>query len=222
MPILKESLDIVINPQNAITSITALSGSLNGLYKTAAGVAAAFAGIAIVDKTWRSMKTAETSIIKLKTALQDSVKGVQDYERAVKFAAETPFPVEKVVEASVALRTFQADPFEIVTKSGNNLINVLGDMAGAMGQDLTTATLAFTRALQGEWEIMDNNFQINSRSIPKLKGLTAGTKEYRDELIKFISTQKRFIGGMDAMAQSMGGMLSNLADAVDLIFMGIG
>lgn len=222
MAILKESLDIVINPQNAIGSITALSNSLNGLYKTAAGLAVTFAGITIVDKTWQSMKTAESSIIKLKTALQDSVKGVQDYERAVKFAAETPFPVEKVVEASVALRAFQADPFEVVTKSGTKLINVLGDMAGAMGQDLTTATLAFTRALQGEWEIMDNNFQINRRSIPQLAGLTAGTKAYKDAIVKFISEQKRFVGGMKAMSQSMGGMLSNLTDSIDLIFMGIG
>lgn len=222
MPVIKESLDLVINPQNAISSITAISNSMNGLYKTATGLALAFAGITIVDKTWQSMKTAESSIIKLKTALQDSVKGVQDYERAVKFAAETPFPVEKVVEAAVALRAFQTDPFEKVTKGGLQLINVLGDMAGAMGQDLTTATLAFTRALQGEWEIMDNNFQINRRSIPKLAALTVGTKAYKDELIKFISEQKRFVGGMKAMANSMGGMLSNLKDSIDLIFMGIG
>ena len=221
MPVIRESLDLVINPQNAISSITAISNSMNGLYKTATGLALAFAGITIVDKTWQSMKTAESSIIKLKTALQDSVKGVQDYERAVKFAAETPFPVEKVVEAAVALRAFQTDPFEKVTKGGLQLINVLGDMAGAMGQDLTTATLAFTRALQGEWEIMDNNFQINRRSIPKLAALTVGTKAYKDELIKFISEQKRFVGGMKAMANSMGGMLSNLKDSIDLIFMGI-
>jgi hypothetical protein len=221
MPIVKEIVDLTVNPQNAISGITALAGSMTGLYKLATGLAVAFAGISIVDKTFTSMKTAEASILKLKTALQSATAGVADYERAVKFAAQTPFPVESVVQAAVALRAFQTDPFAVINKSGTQLITVLGDMAGAMGQDLTTATLAFTRALQGEWEIMDNNFQINRRSIPKLQALTVGTKAYKDELIKFISEQKRFQGGMEAMSKSLTGMMSNMADAIDLVFMGI-
>ena len=221
MPIVKEIVDLTVNPQNAISGITALAGSMIGLYKLATGLAVAFAGISIVDKTFTSMKTAEASILKLKTALQSATAGVADYERAVRFAAKTPFPVEQVVQAAVALRAFQTDPFKEVTKGGALLMDVLGDMAGAMGQDLTTATLAFTRALQGEWEIMDNNFQINRRSIPKLQALTVGTKAYKDELIKFISEQKRFQGGMEAMSKSLTGMMSNMADAIDLVFMGI-
>lgn len=221
MPIVKEIVDLTVNPQNAISGITALAGSMTGLYKLATGLAVAFAGISIVDKTFTSMKTAEASILKLKTALQSATAGVADYERAVRFAAKTPFPVEQVVQAAVALRAFQTDPFKEVTKGGALLMDVLGDMAGAMGQDLTTATLAFTRALQGEWEIMDNNFQINRRSIPKLQALTVGTKAYKDELIKFISEQKRFQGGMEAMSKSLTGMMSNMADAIDLVFMGI-
>lgn len=221
MPIVKEIVDLTVNPQNAISGITALARSMTGLYKLATGLAVAFAGISIVDKTFTSMKTAEASILKLKTALQSATAGVADYERAVRFAAKTPFPVEQVVQAAVALRAFQTDPFKEVTKGGALLMDVLGDMAGAMGQDLTTATLAFTRALQGEWEIMDNNFQINRRSIPKLQALTVGTKAYKDELIKFISEQKRFQGGMEAMSKSLTGMMSNMADAIDLVFMGI-
>jgi hypothetical protein len=221
MPIVKDIVDLTVNPQNAISGITALAVSMTGLYKLATGLAVAFAGISIVDKTFTSMKTAEASILKLKTALQSATAGVADYERAVKFAAQTPFPVESVVQAAVALRAFQTDPFAVINKSGTQLITVLGDMAGAMGQDLTTATLAFTRALQGEWEIMDNNFQINRRSIPKLQALTVGTKAYKDELIKFISEQKRFQGGMEAMSKSLTGMMSNMADAIDLVFMGI-
>ena len=217
-----ETVDIAVNPEKTLLGLNAIVDKMNSLQSIAVKVSAAFAGIMITRKIYNSMNNAEASIIKLKTALQDATKGVQDYEKAMTFAAKTPFPVESVISASVALRAFQLDPFKEVTKGGRELLTVLGDMAGAMGQDLTTATLALTRAGQGEWEIMDNNFQINARMIPKLAGLTAGTQKYREEIIKFVSEQKRFQGGMEAMANSMAGMMSNLADAFDLITMGIG
>ena len=69
---------------------------------------------------------------------------------------------------------------------------------------------------------MQNNFQISARMIPKLASLRSGTKEYGDEIVKFLIKQDRFRGGMDKTARSLQGMISNIGDAVDITFMGIG
>lgn len=213
----EETVRPSVDPSAAIAGLAVIGASMTTILGLATGIGVAFAGWQISSTLFQAMKTAESQLIRLKTAMQDSVKGAQEYVEALKFAARTPFPVESVIEAAAQLRVFQLDPFKKVNDSGRELLTVLGDMAGAMGQDVSLAVHALNRAMVGEWEIMKNNFQISARMIPQLNGLTSGTEEYKQALIEYLETQERFKGGMDLQAKSIQGMLSNLGDASSLI-----
>jgi hypothetical protein len=167
------------------------------------------------------MREVESQIIRLTTAHQDSAKAVKDYQEAVLFASKTPFSVGSVTESVAVLRTFQFNPFRDVG-GGRNMLEMLGDMAGALGVDLATATHALYRAQVGEWEIMQNNFQISAKMIPQLKGLTSGTKEYRDAIVDYLSQQDRFRDGMKFTVDSIRGLMSNITDAMGIVLIGIG
>lgn len=216
----EETIRPQVDPSAALAGLALITASMTTMLTVATGVGAAFAAWQIGSSVFTSMRKAESQIIRLQTALQSATDGVAEYTRAMEFAAKTPFPVESVIEAAAQLRVFQVNPFEEVEAGGRNVLEVLGDMSGAMGKDVSTAVYALTRALTGEWEIMKNNFQISASMVPKLKGLTSGTKEYAKAIIDFLAEQKRFQGGMDLTAKSINGMLSNLGDAIDLMYMG--
>lgn len=177
----------------------------------------AFSGLGILQPIISNIGQTEQQLTQLKTSLQSTTLGVQEYQKAMEFAAVTPFAVGQVIRSATLLRTFQFDPFATPKEGGRQLIEVLGDMAGAMGRDVALAAHALNRAMVAEWEIMQNNFQISARMIPKLKGLKSGTKEYGDAIIEFLHKQERFRGGMKLTAQSMTGLISNIEDAFDIL-----
>ena len=182
----------------AVTSVAAAGVTLLG---------AAFAGLGI------KMVESEVQLAKLQTAFQSQSKAAIEYQKAVLHAARTPFETDEVINAVVQMQVFQVNAFERIGKSGRQLVDILGDMAGATGTDLATATHALQRAMVGEWEIMQNNFQISARMIPQLKGLSTGTAEYKKAIIDYLEQQGRFIGGQEIMAKSLRGMWSNIKDA---------
>lgn len=192
----------------AVVAVVALGAAL---------IAGIYTGMQAVIGT---MAQTEQQITKLHTSFQDLTKATIMYGKALKFAAETPTSMNEVIDSITQLQVFQFQSFDKVDKSGRQLIGMLGDMAGAMGTDLATATHALVRAQVGEWEIMQNNFQISARMIPELRGLSSGTKEYGDAIVAFLAKQGRFLGGMELQAKTIAGMLSNVKDAVDILKVG--
>src|SRR5690606_28992629 len=91
---------------------------------------------ALYDK----MKEGEIQMARLQTAFGDQVAASREYMKAVLYAARTPVDVSQVVDSTAVLRSFQFDPFaEADPKTGRALLDILMDMAGAMGTDLATA-----------------------------------------------------------------------------------
>lgn len=220
------TMNAVLNVSQMVQQLQLLSGAVKGVAAVAAAASVAFAAwravSGIADTIFKSMVTAEGQINRLSSALLDAKKGVLEYQKAVKFASITPFDVTQVIDAAVALRTFQIDPFKQIKGSGKQVIEILGDMASATGQDLNMSVMAVTHAMTGQWELMQHHFQINSAMIPQLRGLTAGTQQYAEALMTFLGKQARFTDAMRKMGLSLQGMLSNLGDAVTLTLQGIG
>ena len=180
-----------------------------------AGLASLYFGV--VRPLSQSAIVMEQRFVRLESALQDSIKAVDEYAKAIQYSAKTPFLTSQVSDAVAMLRAFQFDPFEQIDESGRTLLDLLGDMAGAMGTDLETATWALVRAQVAEWEIMQNNFQISARMIPELQGLTSGTKEYGEAIVNFLAKQERFRGGLFKMSMSIQGLTSNIKDFFGII-----
>ncbi|GIW22492.1 MAG: hypothetical protein KatS3mg068_1499 [Candidatus Sericytochromatia bacterium] len=220
----KTLLDVIKKVANAIKyplsialkQVQALSVAISGL-AVVAGLAFGSVYFGLIRPLVESAKVSEQRFVRLESALQSTTQAVYEYQRAIQFASRTPFLISQVSDASAMLRAFQFDPFEKVGESGRMLIEILGDMAGAMGTDLETATWALIRAQVGEWEIMQNNFQISARMIPQLKGLASGTKEYGQAIVEFLDKQQRFMGGLFKMSQSIQGMQSNIRDFLGVI-----
>jgi hypothetical protein len=210
-----------------IESAASLADTLTDVEYAAKLSINAFTGIGAIQPFISNIAQTEQQLIQLKTSLQSTTLGVQEYLKAMEFAARTPFAVGQVIRSATLLRTFQFDPFmkpyedkpvmQGYAKDGRELIHVLGDMAGAMGRDVALAAHALNRAMVAEWEIMQNNFQISARMIPKLAGLRSGTKEYGDAIIEFLYKQNRFRGGMELTAKSMTGLISDISDAFDIL-----
>lgn len=211
-----------VDPAQAIQALNSISGTFDNMLGLVTKIGVGFAAWKIGNSVYEKMKTTESQLIALTTTFQDAGKGVMEYQKALKYASKTPFNVEQVIDAVKTLSVAKLDPWSMVdVKNGRNLINVLGDMGTAMGHDLQHATLALNRALVGEWEIMQNNYKISGKMIPQLKGLTSGTKEYADAVIKYLTQQNRFIGGMKLQAASLSGMVSNLGDVIDVFQVGL-
>lgn len=201
----------------ALESVAGLADTFADLESAVKLSIEAFSGLGILQPIISNIGQTEQQLTQLKTSLQSTTLGVEEYAKAMEFAATTPFAVGQVIRSATLLRTFQFDPFARPKEGGRQLIEVLGDMAGAMGRDVALAAHALNRAMVAEWEIMQNNFQISARMIPKLKGLKSGTKEYGDAIIEFLHKQQRFVGGMKLTAQSMTGLISNIEDAFDIL-----
>jgi methyl-accepting chemotaxis protein len=191
------------------TAIVGLSAAL------AVGYGSLYFGL--INPLVESAKVSEQRFVRLESALQNTIQAVQEYQKSIEYASKTPFLIQQVSDAAAMLRAFQFDPFAKINESGRTLLDLLGDMAGAMGTDLETATWALIRAQVGEWEIMQNNFQISAKMIPELKGLASGTKEYGEAIVQFLDKQKRFVGGLFKMSQSIQGMQSNIKDFFGVI-----
>lgn len=145
--------------------------------------------------------------VTLATTTRDLDKANKMLEEAIKFAAETPFEIPEVVQATVALSNYGIKAQEVIT--------IVGDMAAVMGKPLSQAVEAIADAQTGELErlkefgitkrmLIDEGLRVNSRgSIEDMKSLN-------DALFSIM--RQRFGGGMKLMSQTFIGVVSNLKD----------
>lgn len=181
-----------------------------GMVSLAAGAAMAWVAKSSLDAAMQM----EGFQAKLTTATKSGTLGKAWMDWAVKFAAQTPFQVNEVVDAATRLLLQGFNPAELLTNIGN--------MAGAMNKPVTDAVEAYLDATRGEWERI-KEFGINPRNLKQYGakmapqgGIDAQTEEGAaraksalDALLK-----ARYGGGMAQMMKTSAGQISNLEDAV--------
>lgn len=158
-----------------------------------------------LSKMTDQANTTEQQILVLSSVLGSATKGVEAYEFAVRKAAETPFEIEDVVEGFTLLEAFNIDTMKHLDLAGN--------MAFAMGKTLDDSVQALTMGTMGMHRTLRQRFGVNTAEMQKgLKGLTAGTDEYKEAVLEFLHGIERFQGGMERAQGSLKVIFSNIGD----------
>lgn len=150
----------------------------------------------------------------LTVVLGDSKKAVDMLAWANKFAAQTPFEIPEIVEATTRMSAYGLN--------AQKTLGIVGDMASVMGKDLMQAVEAVADAQTGELERL-REFGITKDMIQaqaKLLGANPidNTGHITDQkafnAALFSLMEKRYKGGMEIQSKTFKGMLSNVKDFV--------
>ena len=230
-------VNFVAQTQDALGSISSLENGLQRLASMGKTLGIIGAGILIGSKISGAFnaiisngETAEMQIARLtsaftelsgKTGIPAAKLAMDEYQKAVAFAAKTPFDVQSVVNSAVAMRSQGVDPLTASYKNlagqSVTLLDVMGNTATS-AQEFNENMLAFTSASQGMMgvTVLARRLNMPVAELSKgLNGLTPSTEEWRNQLIKNIAVVPRFQVGMDLASKTISGIKSNIEDMGD-------
>lgn len=174
-----------------------------------------------------------------KTMLQSEEKADALMKQLIRTAAVTPFGVEDVTEGAKQLLAFN-----VAAEDVNKTLIGLGDVAAGMGLNLKDLVMLYgTTIAKGKMDTMDL-YQFLNRSIPiadeiaKVMGLdvTNAIEEVQKQIKAgkvtsdiFIQAMQsmtaegsKFGGLMEAQSKTITGQISNIEDAIEQMFNGLG
>lgn len=201
------------------SSVRSSTEAANHLRESALGLKealVALAGIEVGKKAHQWLVGANADMEQyqntLTVVLGSQQKAIDTLTWATKFAAQTPFEIPQVVEATTRMSAYGIE--------AQKTLGIVGDMASVMGKDLMQAVEAVADAQTGELErlkefgitkqmIQDQAKLLGSNPINN-SGQITDTKAFNAAL--FALMEKRFKGGMDMQSKSFKGMLSNASD----------
>jgi len=172
---------------------------------------------------------------RLRVLTGSAEQGAAVFERIKTFAAQTPFEVTDLVEASSQLMAFGFSADEAL-----NSLQYLGDIAAATGSNINDISLILGQARTVGVAFTQDLRQLASRGIPvfemlqKETGLTG--KAFNDFvadggvtfdvlnriLQETASKGGKFFNGMGEQSRTLGGRLSNLKDSAKNAFADLG
>jgi len=172
---------------------------------------------------------------RLRVLTGSAEQGAAVFERIKTFAAQTPFEVTDLVEASSQLMAFGFSANEAL-----NSLQYLGDIAAATGSNINDISLILGQARTVGVAFTQDLRQLASRGIPvfemlqKETGLTG--KAFNDFvadggvtfdvlnriLQETASEGGKFFNGMGEQSKTLGGRLSNLKDSAKNAFADLG
>lgn len=158
----------------------------------------------------------------LKTTLGSESAAAQAFRRIQDFASKTPFQVREVTQAFVSLANRGFVPT-------NEELRKLGDLAASQGKSFQQLTEAILDAETLEFERL-KEFGIKARQtndsvIFTFKGVRTEVDKNEESIRKYILSLgdlEGVQGGMDEISKTLGGTLSNAADATDRLFSALG
>lgn len=197
------------NAFRMLTSPMAMLAGGAGLAGLGYGVKSYLTGAVGIAGQW------EGYLAKLTVALKSATKAAAAFEWAKQFAATTPFEMGEVVDATTRL--------EMYGLSAKKWIPLVGDMAGAMGKNITDAVEAIADAISGGGLERLKEFGISSTALLKAgakpaaggMGVSYQGQEAIDKLKAALISimSERYGGGMTKLLTTWMGKTSNLADA---------
>ncbi|MBJ6361735.1 tape measure protein, partial [Paenibacillus sp. GCM10012307] len=196
--------------------LVAAERGASGLTSAIGKVAVALGGMAAVKKgfSWLIGANADMEQYEntLSVVLKSHEKAVETLSWAKEFAAQTPFEIPQVVEATTKLSAYGME--------ARKVLGITGDMASVMGKSLDQAVEALADAQTGELERL-KEFGIRKDMLEaqaKLLGSNPINNQGQITDIKafnaalFSLMEERFKGGMAKQSESFKGMISNAKD----------
>jgi hypothetical protein len=150
----------------------------------------------------------------LNVVMRDQQKAAETLQWATKFAAQTPFEIPGVVEATVRLQSYGIE--------AQRTLGTIGDMAAVMGKPLMQAVEAVADAQTGELERL-KEFGITKQMLidqaAKMGAHPVNNQGQITDQVAFNAAlfslmEQRFKGGMDLQSKTFKGMLSNASDFI--------
>ncbi len=151
----------------------------------------------------------------LTTVLKSNEKAKEALNWANEFAAQTPFEIPEIVEATTRLSAYGMNAKDVMTDIGN--------MAAVMGTPLMQAVEAVADAQTGELErlkefgitkqmLIDQAAKMGHAEVVNAKGQIVDQENFNKAL--FALMEERYKGGMATQAKTFKGLISNVQDGL--------
>lgn len=216
----------VITPaNNNLKALDATARSFNEVIRQGTALFGAYLGLQGLKNTFSAIFSANTSFEQLSGSLKTvtgSAKGAQEaFALIEKFAIDTPYQLNEIVEAFIRLKALGLEPSEAALTS-------YGNTASAFGKNILDFVGAVAAATVGEFERL-KTFGIKAKVINDdvsftFAGVTTTVKKNAAEIEKYLRTlgDVNFAGAMNEQMKTMNGVLSNIEDGFEKIYRDIG
>lgn len=216
----------VIQPANDnLKALDATARSFNEVIRQGTALFGAYLGLQGLKNTFSAIFSANTSFEQLSGSLKTvtgSAKGAQEaFSLIEKFAIDTPYQLNEIVEAFIQLKALGLEPSEAALVS-------YGNTASAFGKNIKDFVGAVAAATVGEFERL-KTFGIKAKVINDdvsftFAGVTTKVKKNAAEIEKYLRTlgDVNFAGAMNEQMKTMNGVLSNIEDGFEKIYRDIG
>ena len=216
----------VITPANDnLKALDATARSFNEVIRQGSALFGAYLGFQGLKNTFSSIFNANTTFERLSASLKTvtgSTKAAQEaFTLIEKFAINTPYQLNEIVEAFIRLKALGLDPSEEALTS-------YGNTASAFSKNMIDFVEAVADATVGEFERL-KSFGIKANTLTDevkftFAGVTTTVKKNAADIEKYLRSlgDVNFAGAMDEQMKTMNGVLSNIEDSFEKIYRQIG
>lgn len=216
----------VITPANDnLKALESTARSFNEVIRQGTALFGAYLGFQGLKNTFSAIFQANNSFEQLSGSLKTvtgSAKGAQEaFALIEKFAIDTPYQLNEIVEAFIRLKALGLEPSEAALTS-------YGNTASAFGKNILDFVGAVAAATVGEFERL-KTFGIKAKVINDdvsftFAGVTTKVKKNAAEIEKYLRSlgDVNFAGAMNEQMKTMSGVLSNIEDSFEKMYRDIG
>lgn len=216
----------VIAPANDnLKALDATARSFNEVIRQGTALFGAYLGFQGLKNTFSAIFNANNSFEQLSGSLKTvtgSAKGAQEaFALIEKFAIDTPYQLNEIVEAFIRLKALGLEPSEAALTS-------YGNTASAFGKNILDFVGAVAAATVGEFERL-KTFGIKAKVVNDdvsftFAGVTTKVKKNAAEIEKYLRSlgDVNFAGAMEEQMKTMSGVLSNIEDGFEKMYRDIG
>ena len=216
----------VIQPANDnLKALDATARSFNEVIRQGTALFGAYLGFQGLKNTFSAIFSANTTFEKLSASLKTVTGSTEAAQEAFalieKFAVDTPYQLNEIVEAFIRLQALGLDPSEEALTS-------YGNTASAFSRNMIDFVEAVADATVGEFERL-KSFGIKANTLTDevkftFAGVTTTVKKNAADIEKYLRSlgDVQFAGAMDEQMKTMNGVLSNIEDSFEKLYRQVG
>ena len=216
----------VITPANDnLRALSDTAKTFNGILKQTAGLVGAYLGASGLMRTFKGIvsinKEFESLSGSLKTVTGSAEGAKEAFATIEKFALDTPYQLEEIVEAFIRLKALGLEPsMEALTSYGNT--------ASAFGHGIMDFTEALSNAVMFNFRSLRSFGIMATTEKDKVnftfQGITTTVAKNAKAIEAYLRSlgNVQFAGAMKEQMDTMGGVMSNIEDAFGKLARNIG
>ena len=216
----------VITPANDnLRALSDTAKTFNGILKQTAGLVGAYLGASGLVRTFKGIvsinKEFESLSGSLKTVTGSAEGAKEAFATIEKFALDTPYQLEEIVEAFIRLKALGLEPsMEALTSYGNT--------ASAFGRGIMDFTEALSNAVMFNFRSLRSFGIMATTEKDKVnftfQGITTTVAKNAKAIEAYLRSlgNVQFAGAMKEQMDTMGGVMSNIEDAFGKLARNIG